>query len=105
MPRWKVCSDAGCGILHSNRGGRCHKHERAHDKQRGTASQRGYDSDHRSRRARLLPDAIGTLCPLCGDLMLPGQPLDLDHTIPLAVDPTSRGDRICHASCNRGRRD
>lgn len=34
--------------------------------------------------------------------MVEGQALDLGHTIPLAVNPASRGDRIEHAACNRG---
>jgi hypothetical protein len=34
--------------------------------------------------------------------MTAGQPLDLDHTVRLVDDPASTGDRIVHASCNRG---
>lgn len=60
-----------------------------------------YDADHQRRRAELLPAAYGTRCPLCPHLMLRGQALDLDHSTPLAVDPTSKGDRIVHATCNR----
>jgi hypothetical protein len=51
----------------------------------------------------MLSRAYYTRCPICGELMKPGQPLDLDHSTPLAVDPTSKGDRMAHAACNRGR--
>lgn len=37
--------------------------------------------------------------------MTPSQALDLDHSVTLRRDPTSRGDRIVHAGCNRARRD
>jgi hypothetical protein len=33
--------------------------------------------------------------------MRPTDALDLDHTIPLAHNPRSVGDRIVHAKCNR----
>jgi hypothetical protein len=51
----------------------------------------------------MLGNAIGTPCPLCGQPMLSSQPLDLDHTLPLMDNPYSVGDRIVHATCNRGR--
>jgi hypothetical protein len=71
--------------------------------QRGlTSAQRGYGHAHRMRRAALLPLAIGTSCPLCGQLMLAHQRLDLHHSVPLRLDPTSIADEIVHASCNRG---
>ena len=60
-----------------------------------------YDLEHRRRRAELLPQAYGTRCPLCPRLMLRGEALDLDHSTPLVADPTSKGDRIVHATCNR----
>ena len=66
---------------------------------------RGYDQEHYRTRARLLPAAFGTMCPLCGEVMLPGQDLHLDHTVPLSVDRTARGDRIVHARCNLRRGD
>jgi hypothetical protein len=75
-----------------------------HEKERGTASQRGYGSKHRKTRTQLLPQSVGQQCALCGEIMQADQPLDLDHTVPLAVDAASKGDRIVHASCNRGRR-
>ena len=65
---------------------------------------KAYGTEHRRRRRALRDAALYTLCPLCLKPMLPGQALDLDHTIPLADDVSSIGDRITHASCNRGRR-
>jgi hypothetical protein len=59
-----------------------------------------YGHEHQKRRAKLLPDAYGTLCPLCGEPMLRGQELELDHSTKLMNDPTSKGDRIVHARCN-----
>ena len=44
-----------------------------------------------------------TLSPWCGQLMVAGQDLDLDHTVPRAVDASSVGDRIVYAACDRGR--
>ena len=75
------------------------------DAQRGTARQRGYDARHDATRARLLPLALGKPCPRCGEPMLAGQALDLGHSVPLRLDPTSRADRIEHADCNRGSND
>lgn len=69
-----------------------------------TTTQRGYGRPHQQRRATLLATAYGQPCPICGHLMLHGQDLDLDHTTPLIIDATSRGDRITHAACNRGGR-
>ena len=59
-----------------------------------------YGLHHLRRREQLLPCAIGTLCPICGQVMLASQKLHLDHSIPLRVDPTSVGDRIVHGRCN-----
>jgi len=103
MPK-RMCIDCG-RICTATRCEPCRRNkQRARDQQRGTARQRGYDTEHDRTRARLLPHAYGTACPRCGELMLHGQALDLGHTIPLRVDPTSRGDRIEHAECNRGGR-
>jgi hypothetical protein len=68
-----------------------------------TTTQRGYGHAHRQRRAALLAAAYGQRCPLCGERMQQGQPLDLDHSVPLIDNPSSTGDRITHAACNRGR--
>jgi hypothetical protein len=85
-------------------GNRCAEHARMYEAARRptpSAAARGYDRGHEATRARLLPLAYGTPCPRCHEPMLPGQALDLGHTTPRAVDPTSRADRIEHARCNR----
>jgi hypothetical protein len=69
-----------------------------------TTSQRGYGYHHQQRRAALLANAYGTPCPICEQTMTIGQRLDLDHSTPLIVSSYSVGNRIVHASCNRGRR-
>jgi 5-methylcytosine-specific restriction endonuclease McrA len=74
------------------------------DETRGTRQQRGYDAEHDRTRKRLLPKAWGTFCPLCGDVMVASDDLSLDHTVPLKVDPASKGDRIVHTECNLKRK-
>jgi hypothetical protein len=63
---------------------------------------RGYGSAHQRKRKELLPKAYGHRCPICYQVMLPSQALDLDHSVPLAFGGQA-GDRITHASCNRKR--
>ena len=96
----KVCATPGCPHL-TGAGSYCAEHERDRDQARGTTTQRGYGTQHQRTRAALLPAAIGTPCPRCGQPMLSHQALDLGHSTPLAQDPSSRGDRIEHAGCNR----
>jgi hypothetical protein len=60
-----------------------------------------YGWTHRRRRAALLPQAYGTPCPRCGELMLATQRLELDHSDPRTKDAALPGDRITHATCNR----
>lgn len=63
----------------------------------------------RSRLARArwadAVDAGMVLCLICGKLIKPGQLWDIDHRIPLSVDPTRMDDpenvRPAHRSCNR----
>lgn len=62
---------------------------------------RPYSAAHRKARKALLPYAIGTLCPLCGQVMEDWQALDLDHATPLVLGGGEVGDRITHATCNR----
>lgn len=63
---------------------------------RKNSTARGYDYNHERLRRALLPSAFGRTCHLCGETMLRGQSLDLDHT----QDRTGyRG--MTHASCNR----
>lgn len=62
----------------------------------GTTAERGYSAAHQRLRAKLLPQAYYTPCSRCHQLMLPGQPLHLDHD---DNDRTQyRG--FSHAACN-----
>ena len=54
-----------------------------------------YGHLHRLIRAALVPQAYGRPCIHCGRVMLPGQPLALDHT---ADGSGYRG--IVHLRCN-----
>lgn len=94
----RVCAMPGCPELTTSR--RCASHRAEAEQDRGTRHERGYDAEHEAIRAALLPAAYGTRCPLCGEYMYPHQPLHLDHSVPLSVDSTSKGDRITHATCN-----
>jgi len=102
---------AYCGRLTERGDGRCSAcasaWHRQRDARRGTARQRGYDTEHDKTRRSLLPKAYGQPCPRCGELMLAGQVLDLGHPEGqgLRVDRNARAERIEHAACNRGARD
>jgi len=104
----RQCLD-GCGRLTARSDHRCATCASAwhatRDRGRGTARARGYDARHDATRRRLLPQAYGQPCPRCGEPMMPGQRLDLGHTVALRVDPTARGDRIEHSDCNRRSKD
>ncbi len=93
-----------CPTLAAVDGNRCAPHQRDYEERRGSRQQRGYDARHERIRRRLLPKAIGTLCPLCGEVMDDEQAADgglhLDHSIPLWVNRQSIPDRIVHARCN-----
>lgn len=78
-------------------GSRCPQHTRAKSRARGTTTQRGYGHEHAKLRAMLLPHAIGTPCPRCGQVMTEDQALDLGH---IDGDRT-RYSGIEHAHCNR----
>lgn len=61
-----------------------------------TTAQRGYDHKHRILSERARSQAVGSPCVRCHKVMLPGQPLDLDHT-----DDRTGYNGVAHASCNR----
>ena len=81
---------------------RCSLHERAkqarRDAIRGTPSARGYDSEYRADRAKVL--ALGYPCVYCG-----GTATTVDHRIALAAGGTSDLDNLVPAcvSCNSQR--
>lgn len=97
MPR-RACLECG----EPTDGSYCARHDPR--RQPGATTARGLGADHQRRRRELLPAAIGTACPLCGQTMRAGEQLDLDHSLQRRDHPGSVGDRIVHASCNRGRR-
>lgn len=101
---------SNCPALAEPNDSLCAKHKKIYESKRGSSSQRGYDARHFRTRARLLRELFrrppqDRLCPLCGEMMLESErgSLHLDHSVPLAIDPTSRGDRIVHAACNLSR--
>lgn len=94
MTKLRVCAKPGCPRVTAST--YCGSHTTL-----VTTTQRGLGADHQRRRAQLLPAAIGTACPLCEKTMTADQALDLDHSTARAIDATSVGDRIVHASCNR----
>lgn len=100
----RVCAKPGCPTLTTSR--RCDTHQAEVEQARGTRQERGYDANHVATRQALLPLAYGTKCPIAGPrcvgYMYPHHELHLDHTTPLYVDSTSRGDRIVCAPCNEG---
>lgn len=60
----RVCSVPGCSTIYDSTASRCDTHTRAADKQRGTATQRGYTSaGHQTfRTAVLTRDRICVIC-------------------------------------------
>lgn len=90
----RVCAKPGCPRLTATT--YCGSHTTLQ-----TTTQRGLGWQHQKRRAELLPAAIGTLCPLCGQPMRAGQRLDLHHSTPRAIDPGSVGDQIVHEACDK----
>ncbi|WP_425456791.1 endonuclease domain-containing protein [Aeromicrobium piscarium] len=89
----RVCAESGCPALTTTT--RCPVHTRKRDRARGTSTERGYGSDHRRLRTELLPAALGKPCHFCGEPMLAGQSLALDHT-----EDRSGYRGIVHLSCN-----
>ena len=93
----KVCSKPGCPELVPHDVSRCHEHERAADRARGSRQARGYDREHdRLRRRYERRGVVGMTCPRCGQPILPGQPWDLGHT-----DDRTGWTGPEHARCNR----
>ena len=99
MPARGVCLD--CPTTTDPGKSRCHQHERARDKARGTRQQRGYDTAHERERERWQPyvEAGIVACSKCGRLIQPGTPWDLGHN-----DQRTTWTGPEHAACNRGYR-
>jgi hypothetical protein len=57
-----------------------------------------YGVEHERLRAELLPDAVGSICPRCGEPIEAGQAVDLGHVDGGAPDEYQG---LEHAACNR----
>ncbi|MDF9718095.1 endonuclease domain-containing protein [Nocardioides sp. ChNu-99] len=91
------CAQAGCPALVEAgvRDGRCLDHRRQVDRERGSATARGYGYTHTQLSKRMRAEAIGMTCHFCKEVMVAGQDLALDHT------PDRAGYRgVVHLSCN-----
>lgn len=74
----RVCTEPGCPTLIEAGRSRCTDHERARDKARGTAAERGYGSDYEA--AKREPDyANATRCTRCGEAFTPDNPKTAGH--------------------------
>ena len=83
------------------RGGRCAEHARQHDRQQGTAAQRGYGYAWRQLRRRIL--ARNPTCTICRQ----APAVEVDHIIPRSqggTDDESNLRATCRL-CNRSRPD
>jgi hypothetical protein len=103
-PRTTYCSPACSAMPAIAPETQARRREAARVSGRASASDRGYGHAHRKRREKGLPAAYGTVCAWCGQTMMPGQALDLDHIFELARGgPADGPTRFLHARCNRQR--
>ena len=91
-----ICPKQGCPNVVVKR--YCADHEREYERQRGTASQRGYGKAHQDERAKwsTLVDRGMAVCTRCQTPIAPGTPWDLGHT-----DDRKAWTGPEHATCNR----
>lgn len=86
----RPCAQPGCGVLVRG-ASRCPKHQaaleadlqqrsRAHDRQRGGSSARGYGSAWQRARARFLREQ--PLCVACGERHVISAATEVDHIVP-----------------------
>lgn len=75
----RVCAEPGCPTLTTGR--RCPACSAQHERDRGTHTQRGYDSVHERERARWkqILDIKAWPCARCTRPIEPGQAWDLGH--------------------------
>lgn len=98
MPRaLKVCSKPGCPTLVPHNVSRCHEHERAADRERGS---RGYQTagHRRFRRAVLDRDPVCVVCQLAIATVADHWPISRRDLEAQGLDPNdpSRGRGLCH---------
>lgn len=91
----RICTVHGCPNPTDR--GRCTEHRAEQRKAKGD---RPHLHEHRRTREERIRSALDELCAYCHEPLLQGQDLELDHSTPYALDPTSEGDRIVHARCN-----
>jgi 5-methylcytosine-specific restriction enzyme A len=99
------CPVPGCGELTA--GGRCEEHKRAANRQRGTASQRGYGQAHRDRfRAGVLERDVNCVLCIAEERWIQATvadhwPLGRDELVERGLDPDdpANGRGLC-ASCH-----
>ena len=93
----RPCLDPGCpDLTHRTRRA---AHEREHQRNRGTPTQRGYGRAYQKARQQLLASA--TVCAWCGYGPRDGDPLTADHLVPLAHGGGYEGNLVAaHRSCN-----
>lgn len=98
--RWTVCSEPDCAVIHQG-SGRCPDCRRAQEKQRGTASQRGYGSAH--RRAGDAAIAGKTRCEHCDQPFTPDNPAQRGHRVAIREGGTPADGYVAHCRrCNLG---
>ena len=102
-PMMRLCSAPGCWER-ATTSGRCAQHASALSRQRDprTPGQKGYGSKHQRMARRVLREE--SVCHLCGGPAREGDPLEVDHILPLSMGGS--GDRenlaAAHMRCNRG---
>ena len=82
---------------------RCRAEKRERSRRRGTSTARGYDRSYRSLRKQVLAEERA--CWICGHPARLGDPLTVDHVLPLALGGVNHRSnlRAAHSSCNSGR--
>lgn len=85
----RVCVVAGCPEIFEGASSRCPEHARRADRQRGTASERGYTgAGHRGfRRAVLTRDPVCVLCEIRQSTIADHFPRSRRELIDLGMDP------------------
>jgi 5-methylcytosine-specific restriction endonuclease McrA len=82
---------------------RCRAEGQARSHRRGSSTARGYGATYRSLRRQVLIEEQA--CWICGYPARLGDPLTVDHVLPLALGGvnTRTNLRAAHLSCNSGR--